>query len=365
MNFPFRQSLLKEVKSYASHTPLSTERTIDLSLGVNPFGCPPQVRETVKSIDYSHISDYPHSKVLHEAIAAYWSDIAPISTDEIHTANGSVCGLYYLCNIFSGAGRKEVVGFVPTFTDMVEAVKNYGLTYKGVPCRLGEGGAECAEDIIKALSPDTAFVYIDRPNNPLGLTMDLSEVEKVIIAARKNGSFVLMDEAYGDFIPREEASIVFRPKYDNLIVSKTFSKGLGLANLRVGYIIADKEIVNIISKTLNPYVVSDISRNICSAALNDKLYGASHAEDFAAVKKKVRESIGRRIVMLNTDDRVPICTLKLKNGGDLQAELMKYDLLTVSGVEFEALDESCVRLRVPEEKYTDEFIERLIEADKA
>lgn len=365
MVFPFRQSLLEEVKSYANNTPLSTEETIDLSLGVNPYGCSAKVLEAARGLDWAHISDYPHSGELHAAIAAYWSEVAPVSAEEVVLANGSMCALYYLCNLFSGAGRSEVVGFLPTFTDMIEAVRHFGMRYSPVTTHIGEGGRECAEDIIAALTPDTAFVYIDRPQNPFGLTMSLTEVEAVLKAAEKNGSYVIMDEAYGDFIPRAEASIRLRGAYDNLIVTKTFSKGLGLANLRVGYIIAEKEIVRLLNRTLNPYIVSDSTKKLCCAALSDPEHAVAHMEDFASAKRRIREGIGRRIVMMNTDDRVPICTLRRKDGGDLQAELMKYDLLTVSGAEFDALDESCVRLRVPVSGLADRVAEKLIEADKA
>lgn len=365
MDFPFRQSLLEEVKSYANNTPLSTEETIDLSLGVNPYGCSPKVREEVLKIDYSHISDYPHSKELHEAIAAYWSEIAPVSPDEVVLSNGSVCALYYLCNIFSGAGRSEVVGFLPTFTDMLEAVRNFGMKYIPVTTHIDEGGDERADDIIAALGPETALVYIDRPQNPFGLTMSLEDVEKVLKAARENGTYVIMDEAYGDFIPKDEASIKLRTEYDNLIVTKTFSKGMGLANLRVGYLIAEKEIVQIISRTINPYIVSDITKKLCCAALSDPDHSTGHMADYADAKQRIRDGIGRKITMINTDGRVPICTLRSKDGGDLQTELMKFDLLTVSGAEFDALDESYVRLRIPDSSLTDKIISKLIEADKA
>lgn len=71
--------------------------------------------------------------------------------------------------------------------------------------------------------------------------------------------------------------------------------------------------------------------------------------------------MGERLEMLETDPRVPICTLHLRGGGDLQAELIKRGVLTVSGREFDGLDQSYVRMRIP----TYDEVPRLLKAIEA
>lgn len=355
MDFPFRPRLTAEHKSYADNTPQVTGSTLDCSLGVNPYGFPPEVLQVKDAYDWAHLMDYPHAHVLHDALCAYWPGV---SADQITLANGSVCGLYYLCNIFSGTPRSKVVGFIPTFTDMIESVKTFGMHYVGVPVRLKEGGRANADDLIAAIDGDTALVYIDRPNNPTGQTLPLEDMRRILEAARAQGAYVLADEAYGDFIPKEEASLALWGEYDNLIVAKTFSKGFGLANLRGGYVIAPKELTGYMAKTLNPYVLSDLERGLCAEALQHPQHPVAHGADFAAAKMGLRAVIGQRVKMLETDDRVPICTLALQKPGDLQTLLMEQDILTVSGAEFDALDPRFVRLRIP----LKEQVSRLIDA---
>ena len=355
MNFPFRQRFTVERKSYADNTPVITGNTLDCSLGVNPYGFPQEVLQVKDRYDWAHLLDYPHSHVLHDALCAYWPGV---NAQQITLANGSICGLYYLCNIFAGASRTKVVGFIPTFTDMIESVKTFGMSYQGVPVRLEDNGKAYADDLIAAIDEETALVYIDRPNNPTGQTMPLTELRRIIEAARAKGAYVLSDEAYGDFIPKEEAALALWGEYDNLIVAKTFSKGFGLANLRCGYVVAPEELTRYMAKTLNPYVLSDLDRAICAEALQYPQHPVAHGADFAAAKTGLRAVTGQRVTMLETDDRVPICTLALQEEGDLQALLMEQDVLTVSGTEFDALGKRFVRLRIP----LNQQVNRLIDA---
>lgn len=347
MKFPFREQLLNEKKSYADATPAAGADVLDCSLGVNPYGCPPAAGKALAAFDPAGLSAYPHSRVLHRAIVAAWSPYGPVEEREVALCNGSMGALYAVNNLFSQSVRTQVAGFIPSFTDMVESVFSFGMTYRGVPLRLQRGGAAAVEDLMAVIGPDTALVYIDRPHNPTGQTMPLSDVARLLAAAREAGCYVLADEAYGDFIPRAESAITLRGEFDNLIVARTFSKGYGLANLRGGYLLAPADVTAMLARCANPYILGDLNREVFAAALADELFPASHGADFAAAKAELSAVTGRRVVMLETDGRVPVCTLGLTGPGDLQRLLLEQGVLAVSGREFELLDERYVRLRLP------------------
>ena len=63
------------------------------------------------------------------------------------------------------------------------------------------------------------------------------------------------------------------------------------------------------------------------------------------------------MTLLHTDDRVPICALKHRREVDLQALLYEHGVLTVSGEEFDAMDASCVRLRIPKAQDANTLVE--------
>lgn len=358
LDFPFRHPLTVPAKSYAVEMPPDPELLLDCTMGVNPYGYPSAAAESLKNIDLNHLQDYPHDTSLTEGVINHWKEQASLSEKMLFFSDGSVSAIYCLNNLFAQSIRDEVVGFYPTFTDMVESARRYGMTYRGVSIDLqGTGHAE-AKELLPLLSDKTAFIYVDRPNNPTGQTMPLSDVEMLCQSARDAGAYCVIDEAYGDFIPREESAISLMGRWDNLIVIRTFSKGFGLANLRAGYLVLQPELVSMLKQCSNPYVLSDIQRRACAAALTEPDYPASHGEDFSETKKQISQVIGKRIRMLETDGRVPICTLVIQEDGDLQKLLMDEGIYTLSGLDFDGLNERYVRLCAP----VMESVPRLIKA---
>ena len=347
MKYPFRTPLTVPAKSYAVATPPDPAKLLDCTMGVNPYGYPPAAAESLRNIDLHHLQDYPHDTCLYESVCSFWRGYAKLTQDMLFFSDGSVSGIYCLNNLFAQSIRNEVVGFFPTFTDMVESARRFGFQYRGVPMRSGENGRAAAEDLLGALSEKTAFFYIDRPNNPTGQTMPLSDIKRLCKAAASAGAYCVVDEAYGDFLPKEESAMTLMDKFDNLIIIRTFSKGFGLANLRAGYLVLQPELTAMLRQCSNPYVLSDIQRRACAAALTDPGFPVSHAEDFSSAKRQIAEKIGKRIRMLRTDGRVPICALMLQEEGDLQKMLMDRGVYALSGLDFEGLDERYVRICVP------------------
>ncbi|MCR4711372.1 MAG: aminotransferase class I/II-fold pyridoxal phosphate-dependent enzyme [Clostridia bacterium] len=347
MNYPFRPQILREVKSYAQHTPASMDGILDCSLGENPYGCSPEAVAAVKTYDPAHLSSYPHSPVLTEAVLRYWEGKAKLTAAELTFCQGTMEGLYKLNNLFAQTERNQVVGFIPCFTDMAVSIRHYGMEFRGVRMHLEENGQAVTQDLIAAIDEKTAFLYVDRPNNPTGQVLPLADIRALLAAAQDKGSYVIVDEAYGDFIPQEESALTLWGECDNLIVLRSFSKGFGLADLRGGLIAASAEVTAILARLGNPYAIGEFGKHVFAAALGAAERPDAHMEDFAAMKSALKEACKCRLAMLETDLRAPICTLMLREPGDLQELLLQNGILTVSGVEFDALDERYVRLRVP------------------
>lgn len=358
MDFPFRSVLKKEHKSYAANINPPGDKLLDCSLGVNPYGYPKDIEKSIATFNWKKLINYPSSKILHNALRIYWEEIANFEEEEIILFDGSIQNLYSLNNIFSMSRKDEVIGFVPSFTDMVESVRSFEMKYCSIPL-LNEKGLLNTEKLLESIGPRTSFVYIDRPNNPSGITINLKSLDKILKKAWVFNAYVVVDEAYGGFIPRDESALSLWENFDNLIVVRTFSKGFGLANLRCGYQIAPKEVTNILRKVTNPYMVSDFGRKICAEALDFPNFPLEHCSDFADVKKEIRRMCKLNLTMLPTDDRVPICTLKLNEAGDLQAMLLDQGVLAVSGRDFESLTERFVRIRIPRKEEKNQLLKAI------
>ena len=131
-----------------------------------------------------------------------------------------------------------------------------------------------AEAILKAITPKTKVVVIANPNNPTGNFMASPDYVRIA----ETGVPLVIDEAYVEYAGLESSQVGLTKKFKNVIITRTLSKAYGLAGLRFGYLIADRDVVATISAMLIPWNVGTISMWAASAAL----------EDAAGLKERVR-----------------------------------------------------------------------------
>ena len=355
-----RTELLREVKSYADHTPEATPDILDCSIGTNPYGYSEVVDEAISKFKNTKLVEYPHSHDVHDAILNYWKGVSnSLQAENIVLTNGSLGGLHIINNIFRKPGA-NVLGFAPSFTNMVEDVELSGMKYCQI--NMSQGG-ELAQDVrcmMDELNEDYSFVYIDRPNNPTGQTMPLDQLDELVTKAESFGVAVVVDEAYGGFIPEAESAISLFDKHNNLIILRSFSKGLGLAGLRAGYVIAPAELTFYMRKVSDPYTFGEFARDVVAAAMNTDERAYSHAGEISQVKEMVRNACRNKLIVSSTDNRVPILTITHSDdNANLQELLYKNGVLAVSGAEFRNLGKNSVRIRTPRIENATRLIEAI------
>jgi len=122
------------------------------------------------------------------------------------------------------------------------------------------------EGIIKAITPRTKIIAVVSPNNPVGNTIPEEDLRKLL----EQDVLVILDEAYGEFADKTLTHLA--KKYKNLIVLRTLSKAFGLAALRIGYTIAEPEVIKYLEKIKIPFNVNYIAVQAAIAALGDREY---------------------------------------------------------------------------------------------
>src|SRR5699024_8597796 len=118
----------------------------------------------------------------------------------------------------------------------------------------------------------TKFIWLCNPNNPSG-TMFTEDALMHFLESIPKDVLVVYDEAYNEYVtrpdyPRHTERLL--KDFPNLIIMRTFSKIYGLAALRIGYTLANKEIVKSIEKVRCPFNVNSIAQNAALAALCDQ-----------------------------------------------------------------------------------------------
>ncbi|MDE1878284.1 MAG: aminotransferase class I/II-fold pyridoxal phosphate-dependent enzyme, partial [Thaumarchaeota archaeon] len=127
------------------------------------------------------------------------------------------------------------------------------------------------------------ILYLDTPNNPTGFQFEKRDLEKLIHEFR---GLIIMDEAYVEF--SDYSIIEMTKKINNLIVLRTLSKSFGLAGLRIGYFVANSEIIDTFTRVIQyPYPLNAIAIEVGIMALQQSKY----FEDIVNLVKKERSRI--------------------------------------------------------------------------
>ncbi len=130
--------------------------------------------------------------------------------------------------------------------------------------------------MLASIDHDTRIVFLCTPNNPTGTIITQDEFERFMKRVPDH-VIVLMDESYHDYVTDSSHanSLDYVEKGRNIIVLRSFSKASGLANLRVGYMIAPAEIADYVRHALLPFNTSDIALCAASASMDDDEYNES------------------------------------------------------------------------------------------
>jgi histidinol-phosphate aminotransferase len=139
-------------------------------------------------------------------------------------------------------GDKNVVAAAPTF----EAVLDYARVMRAAPVRvpLTLDARHDLPVMAAQCSSKTGVVYVCNPNNPTGTIVTRKEMQQFFDQVPKT-TMILMDEAYHHFVdsPIYASATEWQDKLPNLVVARTFSKVYGLAGMRIGYGIGDKDVI--------------------------------------------------------------------------------------------------------------------------
>jgi len=118
-------------------------------------------------------------------------------------------------------------------------------------------------------------VYICNPNNPTGNCMDTEYVEYLL--KKYSNTLFIIDEAYYEFSGVTASGLV--PMYDNIIITRTFSKAFALANFRMGYLLANSIVIQNINKIRNPKNISTFAQVAAEATLSDIEYMRNYVSE--------------------------------------------------------------------------------------
>src|SRR6059036_2831682 len=210
---------------------------VRLSANENPYG--PSLKALQAITDsFGLACRYPdeHNNVLIEKLAK----LNGVNHDQILLGDGSSEILKLCAETFTGKNRGTLVAADPTFEPILQQAGINGAEVVKVPLT-----ASFAHDLPKMLAAaKRGLIYVCNPNNPTASITPTNELSE-FIGKTPRETMILVDEAYFHYAdsPDYESVIPLVKDHSNLIVSRTFSKIYGMAGLRCGYCVAQKETI--------------------------------------------------------------------------------------------------------------------------
>lgn len=234
-------------------------QAVRMDTSTNVLGTNPSARDVLARSADLDLNQYPtpYSDGLRQALAQRYG----LNEDNFVVGNGSDEALDIIFKSFMEPGETVVAPY-PSYVLHGFFVKINGGRFVTVDLKPG-----FQLDPDSMLAAKGKIMILCTPNNPTANTFDHDDVERLV---QEHDGPVVVDEAYGEytdssFLPRVE-------EFDNLIVTRTFSKAYGLAGMRVGYMASNLKMAGIMQRIKIPYSLNQVSERAAIAALKDTTY---------------------------------------------------------------------------------------------
>jgi histidinol-phosphate aminotransferase len=264
--------------------PGAGERVVKLNTNENPFPPSPRVMEAIRALSAEELRRYPHPAANPFRLAAAKLHGLPI--EQVIAGNGSDDILAIAVRTFVGPG--EVIAcpepgysLYPVLADISEA-RTRAVPWDD-PWRL---------PVEALLATGARAIFFANPNAPSGTMVPQQTISA--LAQRAPEVLVLVDEAYVDFADPGQSCLDLPAVHPNVVVSRTLSKGYGLAGLRLGYAVANPAVIEQMMKVKDSYNCDALSIAAGRAALEDRDYAAGTWQAVREERDRLSEELGRR-----------------------------------------------------------------------
>ncbi|GAB4296281.1 MAG: hypothetical protein Kow0090_11320 [Myxococcota bacterium] len=324
--------ILERVTPYHPPRPFAP---VSLKLDANEGSLPsPELLDEALSINGEALRKYPDASALEKEIASAFN----LPQEKILVTAGADDAIERVLRALLTPER-EIVIPVPTFEMFERYIGLADAKAVEIPW-LDEKFP--LEEVIGAINEKTAILTIVSPNSPTGFVISDDELKKLSAAAPN--AIILVDLAYTEFANDDLMDIA--TSLPNAVVLRSFSKALGLAGIRVGWVYAPQEVIGWLRAVGHPYAVSAPSIQIASAKLKR---GKSEVVAFCERIKTERSELTRLLQKLGANpfpSQANFILARFKDAGWL------YDALVALGISVRIFPENpylenCARITLP------------------
>lgn len=257
-------------------------------------------------------------------------------------------------NVFAGNGSDEIIDllirlFVNPNEEILIVEPTYGVyrvagDIAGIIVKSVELDSDFkldADKVLKAVTRKTKILFCCSPNNPTGNLISTSDIEKLCVGFM---GIVVVDEAYIEFASSPSfAKLV--SKRENLVVLRTLSKAWGLAGIRLGYAIADEQIIKYLDKIKAPYNLNRISSAVAVRALKQKKKMLKFRDAILSEREKLEYEL-RMLGLTVFESEANFLLVRFQNAEQIFRALVKNFGLIVRNFSVNRLLKNCLRITI-------------------
>lgn len=278
-----RAELLEKIRTVEPYVPgeQPQEQVVKLNTNENPYPPARGVKTALDSLDPADFRLYPDpaSSVLVQALAENYG----VGEDQIFVGVGSD-DVLSLCFLTFFNSSKPVLFPDITYSFYKVWAELYRIPY--VCPALDPGFRICREDYYR----ENGGIIFPNPNAPTAIYEELDFIEDIL--SHNRDSIVIVDEAYVDFAGRSAMELI--GKYDNLIVTQTFSKSRSMAGMRIGYAVSNPDLIrclNDVKYSFNSYTMSRAALICGAAAVKDQEYFENNIRKIVETREWFKEEL--------------------------------------------------------------------------
>lgn len=272
---------LRDIEPYVPGEQSKDKNIVKLNANENPYPPSPKAIEALKNIDSENLRFYPNANAtkLKKALADYYN----VRTENVFVGNGSDD---VIAIAFQALFNSDLPIVYPDLTYSFYPVwcSLFSIPYKTYPV---DNNFRINPDDYKEAN---GGVVIPNPNAPTSISEGLDFIEKIM--EYNQDSVVIIDEAYVDF--GGVSSVELTKKYENLLVTGTFSKSRSLAGLRLGFAIGSETLISVleaVKNSYNSYTVDTIAVEMGTASILDDEYFKSTCKKVIATRTRITDEM--------------------------------------------------------------------------
>ena len=307
---------------------------IKLSSNESSYGPSPKVLEKInlqETLSNSHRYPNIDGAKLRDKLAS----INNLNANQIVLGCGSDETLLFTALAFCQDGD-EIIHAQHGFEMYSIITKIVGATSKLV--KEDENFKVTVTSILDQVTPSTKIIYLANPNNPTGTYLTRNQIIDILDKLPKSIILVL-DGAYAEYVTKEDydSSFSLVDQFENVIITRTFSKAYGLAGIRLGWCYSSEKVASILNKVKGPFNTQSLSQEMAIIALDDKEYLSKviksnrdtkswFESELEKIKIKTRPSEGNFSFVEMSDQEAKKIFTHLANSGIIVRQLDSYGL---------------------------------------